>query len=101
MIYVPPRRPHPKAPKPDSREPDSREPDSSIRRRALAFLAGCPDGCMEGLLLANGFTVDLLVELVRAGLASATPERVVSGRETIEVARVRITEKGRAMLAKR
>ena len=93
MAYVPPRRPHPKGSK-----PDRREPDSSIRHRALAFLAGCPGGCAEGLLLVNGFTVELLVELVRDGLATATPERVVSGRETIEVARVRITEKGQRAL---
>jgi hypothetical protein len=79
-------------------KPERREPDSSIRHRVLAFLAGCPDGCAEGLLLANGFTVDLLVDLVRDGLATATPERVVSGRETIEVARVRITEAGRKVL---
>jgi hypothetical protein len=92
MTYAP-RRPHPKGPKSD-RQPDS----SSIRHRALVFLAGCPDGCMEGLLLVNGFTVELLVELVRDGLASASPERVVSGRETIEVARVRITETGRRVL---
>jgi hypothetical protein len=95
MAYARPRRPRPKAPK-----PERREPDSSIRHRALAFLAGCPDGCAEGLLLANGFTVDLLVELVRDGLASATPERMVSGSETIEVARVRITEAGRRVLSR-
>ena len=46
------------------------------------------------LAARDGFTVDLMVEVVRDGLASATPERVVSGRETIEVARVRITEAG-------
>jgi hypothetical protein len=51
-----------------------------VRYRALAFLAGCPDGCAETLLVVNGFTVDLMVEVVRDGLASATPERVVSGR---------------------
>ena len=94
MAYIPPRRPRPKGPK-----PDRRQPDSSIRHRALAFLAGCPDGCAETLLLVNGFTVDLMVELVLDGLASATPERVVSGREAIEVARVRITEAGRRVLA--
>jgi hypothetical protein len=41
-----------------------------------------------------------MVELVCDGLASATPERVVSGGETIEVARVRITEAGRKALNK-
>jgi hypothetical protein len=81
--------------------PDRRQPDSSIRHRALAFLAACPDGCADALMLANGFTVELMVELVRDGFASATPERVVSGSETIEVARVRITEAGRQTLAGR
>jgi uncharacterized metal-binding protein len=81
------------------RKPDHRrQPDSSVRHRALAFLAGCPDGCAETLLLVNGFTVELMVELVRDGLASASPERVVSGSEMIEVARVRITEAGRRVL---
>jgi hypothetical protein len=90
MAYVPRRRPRP--------QPDRRQPDSSIRHRALAFLAGCPDGCAEGLMLANGFTVDLMVELVRDGLATATPERVVAGAKQIEVARVRITEAGRRVI---
>jgi hypothetical protein len=46
----------------------------------------------------NGFSIDFMLELVRTGLASATPERVVGGGETIEVARVRITEAGRRAL---
>ncbi len=29
--------------------------------------------------MAHGFTIDLLVELVRAGLATATPQRMVAG----------------------
>jgi hypothetical protein len=45
-------------------------------------------------MLARGFTVALMVELVRAGLASATPER-------IEIAQVRITEAGRQTLVGR
>jgi hypothetical protein len=39
-----------------------------------------------------------MVESVRAGLASATGERVRAGGKTIEVARVRITEAGRGQL---
>jgi hypothetical protein len=31
-------------------------------------------------MLAHGFTVALMVELIRAGLATSTPERVVGGR---------------------
>jgi hypothetical protein len=47
-----------------------------------------------------GFTIPQLVELVRAGVATAKAERVVARRCTIEVARVRITEAGRRARAK-
>jgi hypothetical protein len=69
------------------------------RRRALELLASCPDGCTEAIMLAHGFTTEQVVELVRARLATATAERVVAGRHTIEIARVRITEAGRRALA--
>jgi hypothetical protein len=39
-----------------------------------------------------------MVELVQAVLATATPERVVAGSNTIEVARLRITDAGRKVL---
>jgi hypothetical protein len=38
-------------------------------------------------MFANGFTAELLVELVRAGLASAHPERMVADGRMTEVAR--------------
>jgi hypothetical protein len=71
--------------------PTKRRPAPS-RRRALELLAASHDGCTEALMLANGFTVEQLAELVRAGLAGAPPERVVMCGRTIEVARVRIAE---------
>ncbi len=37
-------------------------------------------------MLAHGFTVDMLVEMVNAGLASVAIERVVAGKHRIEVA---------------
>jgi hypothetical protein len=50
------------------------------RRRALESLAAsCRDGCTESMMLAHGFTVAQMVELVRAGLATANAERVVAG----------------------
>jgi hypothetical protein len=52
------------------------EPD---RRRALELLA-CRDGATEALMRAHGFTVEQMVGLVRAGLATATTEHVVTGR---------------------
>jgi hypothetical protein len=39
-----------------------------------------------------------MVEIINAGLASATGERVVAGKREIEVARVRITDAGRRAL---
>jgi hypothetical protein len=50
-------------------------------------------------MLAHGFTIPQMVELVRAGVATATAERVRAGNKTMEVARVRITETGRRALA--
>jgi hypothetical protein len=69
------------------------------RRRALELLPSCRDGCTEALMLAHGFRVPQMVELVHAGLAAATAERMVAGNKTIEIARVRITEAGRRILA--
>ena len=69
------------------------------RRRALELLAASPDGCTEALMFANGFTGELLVELVRAGLASAHAERVVTDGKMTEVAHVKISEAGWQTLA--
>src|SRR5262245_36739469 len=70
------------------------------RRRALELLASSPDGCSEAVMLARGFTVEQMVELVHAGLATTNAERAMGAR-IIEVARVRITEAGRSTLSKR
>jgi len=43
----------------------------ATRRRALELLAASSDGCTEAIILAHGFTTDFLVDLVRAGLATA------------------------------
>ena len=44
--------------------------------RALELLAGSRGGCTEAIMLAHGFSIDLMVELIRAGLASVTTERL-------------------------
>jgi hypothetical protein len=46
-------------------------------------------------MIAHGFTIADMVELVRGGLASARAERIVAGARTIEVTRVRIADAGR------
>jgi hypothetical protein len=71
------------------------------RIRALELLAGCGrDGCSEALMLAHGFTVEQMLELIRAGLATVTTERVVAGTREMEVTTLRITEAGRRALAR-
>ena len=45
--------------------------------------------------------MELLVELVRAGLGTAHAERMVAAGRTMEVTKVRITETGRQALAER
>ena len=63
--------------------------------RALRLLADAgPRGATDGLLVAHGFDADLLVGLVRDGLAAATPENVRAGARMIEAVRVRITGDG-------
>jgi hypothetical protein len=51
----------------------SRRSVEPARRRALELLARSADGCAEGIMRARGFSIDFMVELVRAGLATATP----------------------------
>ncbi len=52
----------------------------------------------EAMMLAHGFTVAQIVELVQARLASAGAERMRAGKHEMEIARVRITEAGRRIL---
>jgi hypothetical protein len=73
----------------------------ATRRRALELLAGRPDGCTEAIMLAHGYWIDMMVELVNGGLARVTAERMIAGGRTIEVARVRIAEAGRPALVDR
>jgi hypothetical protein len=69
------------------------------RRRALELLAASADGCSEAVMLAHGFSIDIMVELINAGLVTAKPERIlVGGYQEEERTRVRITEDGRRAL---
>jgi hypothetical protein len=70
----------------------------ATRRRALELLAASRDGATEAILAARGFSIEQIVDLVRAGLATAKAERVVATGRV--VARVRITEAGRRVLGK-
>ena len=75
--------------------PSRAQRERSDRRPALRYLAGAPEGVTEALMLAHGFPVPLLVDLCIAGLAIATPERMVPGGRPVGVVRMKITEAGR------
>jgi hypothetical protein len=60
--------------------------DGGVRRRALELLAASADGATEAIMLAHGFTMEMLVDLVRAGLA--TGEGRARGKPLNEVWRV-------------
>jgi hypothetical protein len=65
------------------------------QRRALELLAASArHGCTEAFLLAHGFTLDLLTDMVGAGLATAQIERGRAGGQN----RLHITEAGRRAL---
>jgi hypothetical protein len=70
------------------------------RRRALELLEASIDGCTEAIMLAYGFKTKLLVDLVNAGLATASIERMIAGGHRVEVTRLRITAAGRRALTK-
>jgi len=73
---------------------------SADERRALVMLASSPGGATMALLLRYGFTRKTITALVRAGLATVTPDEVVraDGR-IIDVGLVKITQTGRRALA--
>ena len=70
------------------------------RRRALELLAGSRYGYTKAILRAHGFSIDMMIELVKAGLATTKRERMVADGRQTDVVRVRITEAGRQALAK-
>ena len=73
-------------------------PSYRKRRRALELLEASLDGSTEAIMLAQ-FKIELLVELVRAGLATASTERMLASGRPMEITRLRITGAGRRALA--
>jgi hypothetical protein len=64
-------------------------------RQVLDLLAGSPRGCTKARLLADGFTVDMLADLVRDGLVTTQRGTLRAGGRTIRIERYRITDDGR------
>ena len=68
-------------------------------RCLLEMLAGSTDGTTDALLTAHGFKLDVLISIVSAEFATATPERTFAAGKPVESTRVKITEAGRRALA--
>jgi hypothetical protein len=70
---------------------------SREQRRALKMLADAPRGISEEVLvIAHGFSVEMLAGLVLAGLAAVVTEtKTVHRGMTIDIERIRITTAGR------
>ena len=71
------------------------------QREALRMPAGSPNGSTESIMLAHGFAIGMLRDLVRDGLATAERRTVRSGQRLIEVKWMRITDPGRRALSLR
>jgi hypothetical protein len=77
----------------------TRAPERSSERRALAMLADNPDGCTEAIMLARGFTSELITGLALVALATMQTEHMNAGGRVLDVIRIRITNAGRRALA--
>jgi hypothetical protein len=71
---------------------------SRISAARLRYSLAATAGCTEAAMLAHGFNRAQLAELVHLGFAAATKERVISGGQTLEVPRLKITEAGQRTL---
>ena len=72
---------------------------SAKQRWALEILAAAGvRGRTGATLLAHGFSVDMLADLVHDGLATAHRQTMRIGRRKIQIARTRITDAGRRAL---
>ena len=71
---------------------------SATRKRALKLLAEHPNGSNGAVLLAHGFSLKLLNELIGGGLGTRRTESMMRGSKPVEILRVKITEAGRRAL---
>ena len=67
---------------------------NSEKQRALELLARSPTGCTETLMLAHGFTAEMLGRLVIDGLASVQRGTVLAGDRQLTVKWIEITDLG-------
>jgi hypothetical protein len=68
------------------------------QREALRMLAGSPSGSTEAIMMAHGFAIGTLHDLVDSGFATAEGRTVRAERRLIGVTWLTITDAGRAAL---
>lgn len=56
-------------------------------------------GSTEAMMLAHGFTIELIFDLIFADRVTVHPEHVAAGERVMEIVRVRITAEGQRVLA--
>ncbi len=67
---------------------------NSERQRALGLLARSATGCTETLMLAHGFTAEMLGRLVLDGLVTVQPGTMLAGDRQLTVKWIEITDLG-------
>jgi hypothetical protein len=71
---------------------------SSRARKALELLASDPHGTTETFMHVNGFSLRMLIGLVRRRLAKVQSERVNTGAKPVKIVHFKITDAGRRAL---
>ena len=71
---------------------------NDLRNGALRLLAENPDGCTAARMVAHGFVLEVLIELIVAGLATTQTEQVGRASQPMGRTHFRITEAGRRAL---
>ena len=67
--------------------------------RALQLLARSPSGCSEPVILAHGFTLDQIADLIFRGLAKREVSNMSLDGRKAKVVRMQITPAGRKAIA--
>jgi hypothetical protein len=69
------------------------------QRDALRMLDGSPVGSTEAIMMAHGFAIGTLQELVRKGFAMTERRTMRAGQQRVAVNWLAITDAGRLALA--
>jgi hypothetical protein len=71
---------------------------SNEELRTLRLLAQHPSGCTEPVILAHGFKLDQIANLVFRGFAKREVSNVTIGGRHVKIVRMQITATGRKAL---